>query len=134
VARKVEPSVFVVDDEPNIGISLVAILALKGYRATAFTSPLKALEAARYGAPDILISDVVMPDLSGFDLAILMSDRFPQCKILLFSGQHSTSDLLEDAHRKGHHFRLLQKPVHPRTMLEEVAIMSQSGQELPFMA
>jgi DNA-binding NtrC family response regulator len=122
--------VFVVDDEHSIASSLAAILKLKGYRATAFTSPLKALEASRYDAPDMLISDVWMPDFSGIDLAILMAQQFPLCKVLLFSGQATTSDLLEGAHRRGHHFRLLQKPVHLRVILEEVAKMTFSRQQL----
>ena len=63
---------------------MAAILALQGYHATAFTSPLKALEAARRNAPDILISDVMMSDLSGIDLAILMNAQFPHCKIPAF--------------------------------------------------
>ena len=116
--------VFVVDDDRNIGKSLVAILALKGYRAEAFTSPLKALESARRNAPDILISDVAMPDMSGIDLAIVVATQFPHCEILLFSGQSATSDLLDKAREKGYHFRLLSKPVHPQTMLAEVEKMS----------
>jgi DNA-binding NtrC family response regulator len=127
VIRAKQLNVFVVDDEPDIGTSLVAILALHGYRATAFTSPLKALEAARLHAPDILTSDVSMAQMSGIDLAILMTTHFPKTKILLFSGHEATMKLLEIANQKGHHFRLLLKPVHPSLMLEEVAKMAVSG-------
>jgi DNA-binding NtrC family response regulator len=112
--------VFVVDDEPQVGTTLAAILALQGYHATAFTSPLKALEGARRNAPDILISDVMMSDLSGIDLAILMNAQFPRCKILLFSGSPACSDRLEQARQKGHQFQSLTKPVSPQTMLAEV--------------
>jgi two-component system C4-dicarboxylate transport response regulator DctD len=134
VTRKPGPTVFVVDDEPHIGTSLVAILALQGYRATAFTSPLKALEAARFRTPDIIISDVDMPELTGIDLAILMATHFPSVQILLFSGQDKAATLLQIAQRKGHHFRLLQKPVHPAVMLEEVGKMSLDDQLLTFTA
>jgi DNA-binding NtrC family response regulator len=127
VIREKVLNVFVVDDEPDIGTSLVATLALHGYRATAFTSPLKALEAARLHAPDIIISDVSMAELTGIDLAILMTTHFPKAKILLFSGHDATLKLLEIANRKGHHFRLLMKPVPPSLMIEEVAKMAVSG-------
>ena len=127
--------VFVVDDEPDIATNLVAILKRQGYRATAFTSPLKALEAARFQAPDIMISDVDMPELSGVDLAILMTANFPSAKVLLFSGHDATASMLENARRNGHHFKLLQKPVHPSLMLDEVAEMSSNTQALlPFIA
>lgn len=65
------PYVFVVDDEEVIASSLATILKLHGgLRARSFTKPLEALEAARLEAPDLLISDVMMPELSGIDLAI----------------------------------------------------------------
>jgi CheY-like chemotaxis protein len=62
--------VFVVDDESVIASSLARILELHGYSATPFSSAREALAAARLQAPDLLISDVVMPCLSGVDLAI----------------------------------------------------------------
>ena len=114
------PRVFVVDDEPVIASTLAAILKLHGYSATSFASPLEALAAARSIAPDLLISDVAMPGISGVDLAIQMRGQYPTCKILLFSGQAGTMDLLENARGQGHNFRLLQKPVHPSVMLSMI--------------
>jgi DNA-binding NtrC family response regulator len=117
----VAPRIFVVDDEHVIASSLAKILTLHGYSARAFTSPLEALAAARSkGAPDLLISDVAMPGFSGIDLAMQMKTQFPKCKILLFSGQAATQDLLEDARTQGHDFQLLEKPVPPSTMLSRV--------------
>jgi DNA-binding NtrC family response regulator len=115
------PHIFVVDDEPVIASTLAAILKQHGYSARAFNSPLEALAAARAKAPDLLISDVAMPGLSGVDLAIKMKIQYPGCKILLFSGQAATLDLLEAARSQGHNFQLLEKPVHPSTMLSRVA-------------
>jgi DNA-binding response OmpR family regulator len=118
------PAVFVVDDEHLIASTLAAILKLNGYSATSFTSPLKALAAAQSKAPDLLITDVAMPGLSGVDLAIQIRAECPECKILLFSGQASTQDLLENARRQGHDFQLLQKPVHPAAMLARIKALS----------
>ena len=117
------PRIFVVVDEPVIASSLAAILKQHGYSATFFTSPREALAAARSKAPDLLISDVAMPGLSGVNLAIQMKAQYPKCKILLFSGQAGTQDLLEDARSQGHDFQLLEKPVHPSAMLSEVAAL-----------
>jgi CheY-like chemotaxis protein len=114
------PHVFVVDDEHVIASSLAAILKLHGYSATFFTSPLEALAAARSIAPDLLISEVAMPSISGIDLAIQMRAQYPTCKILLFSGQPATFDLLEDARGKGHDSDLLLKPILPTELLFEV--------------
>lgn len=121
------PRVFVVDDEPVIASTLEAILKQHGYSAVAFISPIKALASARSRAPDLLIADVVMPDLSGIDLAIRMKAQHPECKILLFTGVAGTRDLLEDARSQGHDFQLLHKPVHPSTILSMVGALAAEG-------
>ena len=112
--------IFVVDDEPVIASSLAAILQMNGFYARFFTSPLEALAAARSDSPDLVISDVAMPGLSGIDLAIQMRAQHPNCKILLFSGQAATLDLLEGARTQGYDFRFLQKPVIPSEFLSEI--------------
>jgi DNA-binding NtrC family response regulator len=113
-----QPYVFVVDDEEVIASTLTMILRLQGgFRARAFSKPLEALEAARLESPDLLISDVVMPLLSGIELAIKVKELCPDCKILLFSGQASTAHLLEAAQANGYNFDLLLKPVHPADLL-----------------
>jgi CheY-like chemotaxis protein len=114
------PRVFVVDDEPVIASTLAAILQMNGFSAKFFSCPLEALAAARLKAPDLLISDVAMPGISGIDLAIQMRALYPTCKVLLFSGQAATLDLLEGARAQGHDFDLLQKPVPPTELLFEV--------------
>jgi DNA-binding response OmpR family regulator len=88
-----------------------------GFSARSFTDPLEALEAARLEAPDLLITDVVMPLLSGIDLAIQVREHCPNCKVLLVSGQGATPDLVEVAGANGHDFELLVKPVHPADLL-----------------
>jgi len=118
------PRVFVVDDEQVIASTLAAILRLHGFSATFFTSPLAALAAARSEPPDLLISDVAMPDISGIDLAVQMLAEYPWCKILLFAGQATTLDLLECARGQGYDFRLLLKPVHPSEFLSEIGELS----------
>ena len=117
------PRVFVVDDEPVIASTLAAILKLHGYSATSFASPLEALAAARSMAPDLLISDVTMPGISGIDPAMKMRAQYPKCKILLFSGHPSTLGLLKEARAQGHDFPLLLQPVPPAELLLEIGKM-----------
>ena len=115
-----EVRVYVVDDETVIATTLTAILKQSGFDAVGFTNPLKALAAADEKSPDLLISDVVMPQLSGIDLAIQLKEKAPACKVLLFSGQASTADLLASAREGGHDFALLSKPVHPTDLLNAI--------------
>ena len=109
---------YVVDDEPVIASSLAAILGLNGYSAKSFTDPLEALAGALLDPPDLLISDIVMPKLSGIDLALQIKALCPNCRILLFSGQASDVDFLEDAHRVDSNLHIIPKPVRPSTLLE----------------
>ena len=113
--------IFVVDDEKVISETLATILRIHGFAATSFTNPFEALNNARSASPDLLLSDVMMAELSGVDLAIQIKETCPNCKILLFSGQAATVDLLHAAREQGHDFHLLAKPVHPADLLQRIA-------------
>lgn len=115
------PVVLVVDDESAIADTLCEILSRSGYAAMAAYDGNDALETALVTPPEMLITDVVLPGMSGIELAITIRRIFPDCKILLFSGQASTADLLASAKGQGHHFTLLSKPVHPRDLLAYVS-------------
>jgi CheY-like chemotaxis protein len=112
--------IFVVDDERMIASTLAAILQASGYDAISFVDPLEALEATRTVKPDLIIADVVMPGLSGIDLAVRLREECPTCKILLLSGQTVTEDLLEAARSRGHDFEVLAKPIHPTDLLARI--------------
>lgn len=112
--------VYVVDDEEIIATTLAAILQRSDYEAIAFSDPLEALMAAEYRTPDLLVTDVMMPQLNGVDLAAQFKAIHPECKVLLFSGQASTADLLEKAHHKGQRFEILAKPIHPKDLLSAI--------------
>lgn len=112
--------VFVVDDEPLIASTVGLILSQQGFEVTTFTNPLKALEAIQMRPPDLLLTDVVMPELSGIELAIVIRETCPSCKVLLISGQLATSDMLAASHKRGHDFAVLTKPVPPVEMIAGV--------------
>lgn len=115
--------VFVVDDEEVISSTIAAILRLEGFEATAFTQSLEALSASRSKRPEVLISDIVMPRLSGIDLAIAVKQFCPGCKVLLFSGQWSSVEFPQLARGNGHEFETISKPVHPRELINHVKKM-----------
>ena len=114
-------SILVVDDESAITDTMTEILSRSGYLAIPAYDAEQALETALITPPELLITDVMLPGMSGIELAITMRRIFPDCKILLCSGQAIALDLLATANNAGHHFTLLTKPVHPRDMLATVA-------------
>jgi DNA-binding NtrC family response regulator len=120
-------SIYVVDDEQVIASTLVTILQIYGYNARSFSVPLLALEAAKSNPPDLLLTDVVMPGMSGIELAVQIQLICPDCKVLLFSGQASTRSLLTKAMEDGHDFAVLLKPVHPKDLLKKLRDVLEDG-------
>lgn len=120
---------FVVDDEDVIASTLELILLSRGFSVRSFVDPTDAAEAARTIKPNFLLTDVMMPKLNGIELAIKVKAINPDCCVLLFSGQASTSDLLARASEEGHCFDVLAKPVHPLELLEKIAELL--GESMP---
>jgi CheY-like chemotaxis protein len=119
-AKPGKPKVLVVDDERVIADTLAIILNQHGYDASAVYTGNEAVQKARSTHPDLVISDVIMPDMNGIEAAIHIRNFLPTCKILLFSGQAATADLLESARAQGHEFEILAKPVHPQDLLAKL--------------
>src|ERR1700734_1624598 len=111
------PKVLVVDDEQMIADTLKAILTRSGYDARATYCGEAAVETARNFQPDMLLTDVAMPGINGIETAIKVREMLPHCKVLLFSGQVATADLLEKARAQNLDFELLCKPIHPSDLL-----------------
>jgi len=109
-----------VDDERVIADTLAIILNQNGFDASAVYTGTAAVDRARESRPDLIISDVIMPDMNGIEAAIRIRQILPSCKILLFSGQAATADLLEKARTQGHEFEILAKPVHPQDLLAKL--------------
>jgi DNA-binding response OmpR family regulator len=115
------PVVLIVDDEKVIADTLSIILTHAGFITMTAYDGATALRMANAITPALLISDVLMPGITGVELAIMLTESIPTLKVLLFSGQASTVDLLEKARHGGHHFTALTKPVHPTDMLKRIS-------------
>jgi DNA-binding NtrC family response regulator len=120
MSPKLKHCVFVVDDEKVIASTLELILMSQGFDAHSFADPLAALMAAQSKSPDLLISDVMMPQMNGIELAVRIRQSCPTCKVLLISGQVSIVNLLAQAEADGHPFAFVNKPVHPTVLLERI--------------
>jgi CheY-like chemotaxis protein len=108
------PRILVVDDEALIADTIVQILNRSGFIAEAAYSGSEAIEIARRNCPDLLLSDVLMPQVDGVEAAIAIRELCPDTRIVLFSGQAATVEILERAKERGHTFELLPNPSIPR--------------------
>ncbi|MFN7943501.1 MAG: PAS domain S-box protein [Thermoanaerobaculia bacterium] len=83
-----EEAVLVVEDESAVRSLIARVLKSRGYRVTTAASPAEALGAIDRldSPPDLVLSDVVMPGLSGPELARRLRQRNPDLKVLFVSG------------------------------------------------
>lgn len=114
------PRILVVDDETLIADTLVMILNRNGFRASAVYSGAAAIEAATRECPDLVLSDVMMPQIDGVEAAIRIREACPTTRIVLISGQAATLEILARAEARGHAFELLPKPIHPNELLKHL--------------
>ena len=111
----------------------VLILTKFGYQTTGFSHPHAALEAIRKNPPDILVTDVGLPAMTGIELAITLMDEGIPTKVLLCSGQTVTAEYIDAAAEKGYHFRVLAKPVGPALLVQSIrAALGESEDTAPF--
>jgi CheY-like chemotaxis protein len=82
-------TLLIVDDEPSIRSSLSQILTENGYHVRSAADGLSALDEIRREAPEILISDLNMPGMSGFGLLAVVRRRFPEIQVIAMSGAYS---------------------------------------------
>jgi DNA-binding NtrC family response regulator len=107
--------VLVVDDERLIADTVAQILNIHGYDAFTAYGANDALTIAERFFPDFLLSDVMMPGTNGIELAVAVQELLPKVKVLLFSGQAGTSQLIEQSDMT---FTLVAKPIHPDRLLQ----------------
>ena len=112
--------VLVVDDEPAVADTLRLILEKSGYDARVAYSGEAAIGLLHGFKPDMLVTDVIMPGMTGIQAAIHVCALVPACKVLLISGNESTAALLEAAMRNDREFEILAKPFHPTQLLEKM--------------
>ncbi|HEV2127855.1 MAG TPA: response regulator [Thermomicrobiales bacterium] len=79
------PRILVVDDEPGIVDLLCMLLEEEGFEAAGVTSGYGAAEMIRSERPDLMLTDVMMPGMTGYDLAELAAGVHPQMRVVLMS-------------------------------------------------
>jgi PAS domain S-box-containing protein len=113
-------SVMVVEDETSVREMTSVVLRRAGYDVTAVSDGGAAMDrlASMTEPIDVLITDVVMPGMSGIDLAERVIDRYPTAGVVLLSGYNAETLDLDRVVRRGAIF--LSKPVTSSDLLDAV--------------
>jgi DNA-binding response OmpR family regulator len=119
-SKRKKTTVLVVDDEHLIADTMTEILKRSGFHALCAYDGLSGLEMALEITPDVVLTDVVMPNMNGVQLAIAIRKALPSVEIILLSGQAIINDLVERGRNQGYSFELLAKPIHPEKLLRRL--------------
>lgn len=87
--------VLVVDDEKNLRTTAREILVAQGYEVLCAVDGFDALTKLKQSLPDVVISDLQMPNMSGFEFLSVVRKRFPQIAVIAISGEFSGIDVPE---------------------------------------
>jgi len=113
--------ILLVDDDPQIQVSLTIALQEAGHEVLCVEDGRQALQQLRRQASDVVITDILMPEVDGLELIRVLRREFPSVKILAISGGSARlpgADMLQLALALGAD-RLLCKPFGHRELLEQ---------------
>jgi len=111
------PAILIVDDSLPLARGLAALLKHAGYRTTAFTEGLSAIEFARNEKPAGAVIDVHLPDISGLILSQRLREELgPTAPIVVLSGD-SSMEVLNSLPHVGA-TRFFRKPVSAASLVE----------------
>jgi DNA-binding response OmpR family regulator len=116
--------VLVVDDEPGIGTILRFKLQLHGYDVTSITSGAEAIDIIRKKEPDIVLLDILMPDVTGMDVLDAVR-AFSKVPILVMTAKPS---ILEFAMKLGANGSIA-KPFDPDAAVKKIEAVLASTQK-----
>ena len=88
-------SILVVEDEPAIRTGLVDVLVFHGYAVTSADNGRAGLELAQSGQFDLLLLDVMLPHVSGFEICAAVREQDPEQAIIMLTAKVSDDDIIE---------------------------------------
>lgn len=111
-------TILVVDDEPALLDLTYEILSEHGYKVICAESAKAALNILEHESIDILISDILMPEMDGYQLAAIVKEKYPSIKIQLASGFTDERNMgMDDEHLQKN---LLHKPFSQDAVLQRI--------------
>lgn len=93
MAKPSKRQILVVDDNPSVRETLAMLLMSAGYDVIVAEDGFAALSQLRKTVPDVMVSDLEMPRMSGFELLSVIRRRFPQILTVAMSGAYSENGL-----------------------------------------
>jgi two-component system response regulator ChvI len=121
--REIKKRILIVDDEPDVGLTLKIVLEKYGFVADCFVDPSTALKNFKPALYDLIILDIKMPKISGFELYSKFKSTDTKIKALFLTALRELDDydnLKDNVFPKMGERHFIQKPVSNNELLEQV--------------
>ena len=119
-------TILLVDDVQNVRDSLGAILMEEGYSVKLASNGVEAMKILNQSPVDVIVSDILMPEMDGVELATNVTKLYPEIKLILISGggsqtssDHKYDYLLISQKLTGIN-NLLKKPFNPKELIDMI--------------
>ncbi len=120
--------ILVVDDDPGISRSLEEILEVDGCSVETAEDGERALQKLQESEFDLVLSDVVMPRMDGYELYLEVQKRFPHMPVLMMTAFHYDKDhIIKRSRMKGLEGVIFKKPVDPDRLRSTIAELVDKG-------
>jgi DNA-binding response OmpR family regulator len=112
--------ILIVDDEPNILMSLDFLMQKEGYEVFVARNGTEALESLAQNQPDLVLLDIMMPDVDGYEICkqIKQNPELENCKVVFISAKSKESDV-QKGYEIGADFYIT-KPFSNKTIVAKV--------------
>ncbi len=113
--------IMLVDDEMHVLRILKVSLEKQGYQVETYNNGLDALEALSRRKPDVLITDIQMPRMSGEELCYQIEEKFPEREFLIFVLTSRTEMEHREWSARIDNLKFMEKPVSIRNLLNQLS-------------
>jgi len=110
--------VVVIDDEEDMCKVLTKILNMEGYHVTSFTNPNLALNYIAKYQPDVVLTDIRMPELSGMDVLKAVKEQFPHMAVIIMTAYASIEGAIQAMKEGAFHY--VTKPFHTEELVANI--------------
>ena len=113
--------ILIVDDQPHVSLILKQFLERAGYSVNTALNGEQALASIAEQMPDVLITDVQMPKMSGIELCETIASRYPElCQLIIMMTSRTDRDIRVWAESHGH-ILLMEKPLSMRRLAAQMS-------------
>ncbi len=118
-----KPLVFIVEDNQAYRLLLGKVLEKRGFLVMMFEHGRKAVDMLQYVQPALILSDITMPCMDGFELHVYVKENFSRLNIpFVYLSSNTSQEYIDKATKLGAR-RMLGKPIEPDALAETLGLV-----------